>query len=56
LKGQSRTKTLVKYTWSGKMTVLSTFSESSSNFLSNKLEKHLKIKYSQGEKQSQSWN
>jgi len=35
LKGQSETKSLVKLTWSEKMTVLSTFLESTLNFLSN---------------------
>jgi len=40
LKGQSVTKSRVKPTWSDKMTVLSTFSESSLNFPSNNLEKH----------------
>jgi len=35
LKGQAGTKSPVKPTWSQKMTVLSTFMESSLNFLSN---------------------
>jgi len=39
LKGQSETELTVKPTWSEKMTVLSTFLESSLNFLSNNLEK-----------------
>jgi len=37
LKGQSETKSPVKLTWSKKITVLSTFLESSFNFLSNNL-------------------
>jgi len=43
LKGQSGTKSLVKPTCMEKMTVLSTFFESSLNFLSNILEKHKSI-------------
>jgi len=43
LKRQSRTKSTVKLTWSEKMTILSTFLESSLNFLSNNLKKHYKI-------------
>jgi len=35
LKGHSGTKSPIKPTWSEKMTVLSTFLESSLNFLSN---------------------
>jgi len=50
LKGQSGTKSRVKPTWSDKMTVLSTFLESSLNFPSNDTKKHSKIRYSQGEK------
>jgi len=38
------------------MTVLSTFLESSSNFLSNNLEKHYKIWYSQEKKWFESFN
>jgi len=38
------------------MTVISTFLESSLNFLSNNLKKHYKIQYSQGEKRYQIWN
>jgi len=38
------------------MTVLSTFLESSLNFLSNNLKKHYKIWYSRGEKWCQSLN
>jgi len=38
------------------MTVLSTFLESSLNFLSNNLKKHYKIWYSQGEKRCQNLN
>jgi len=38
--GQSGTKSLVKHTWSKKVTVLRTFLESSLNFLSNNLKKH----------------
>jgi len=41
LKGQLRS--LVKPTWSEKMTVLSTFLEFLLNFLFNNLEKHYKI-------------
>jgi len=55
LKEQSRTKLLVKLTCSEKMTVLSTFLESSLNFLSKNLKRH-KIWYSQGEKWCQSLN
>jgi len=39
LKGQSGTKSPIKPTWSDKMTVLSTFLESSLKFLSNNLKK-----------------
>jgi len=46
-KGQSGTKSLIKPIWSEKMTVLSTFLESSLNILSNNLKKHYKIWYSQ---------
>jgi len=53
LKGQSETKWPVKLTWSEKMTVLTTFLESSLNFLSNNLKKHYKIWYSQGKKRCQ---
>jgi len=56
LKEQSRTKSTVKLTWSEKITVLSTFLESSLNFLSNNLKKHRKNWYSQGENQYQSLN
>jgi len=42
LKGQSKTKSLVKPTWSEKITVLSTFLESPLNFLSNNQKKILK--------------
>jgi len=45
-----REKIAYKPTWSEKMTVLSTFLESSLNFLSNNLKKHYKIWYSQGER------
>jgi len=41
---------LVKHTGSEKITVLSTFLESSLNFLSNNLKKHYKIRYNQGKK------
>jgi len=54
LKGQSGTKSPVKPIWSEKITVLSTFLESSLNFLSDNLKKHYKIWYSQGEKWCQS--
>jgi len=50
LKKQSRTKSTIKLTWSEEMKVLSTFLESSLNFLSNNLKKHYKIWYSRGEK------
>jgi len=53
---QSETQLPVKPTWSVKMTVLSTFLESSLNFLSNDLQKHYKSWYSQVEKRSQSLN
>jgi len=43
LKGQPRTKLPVKPTWSKKITVLSTFFESSLNFLSNNLKNTKKI-------------
>jgi len=56
LKGQLGTKSPVKPTGSEKITVLSTFLESSLNFLSNILIKHYKIWYSQGEKQCQNLN
>jgi len=46
----------VKPIWSEKMTVLSTFLESSLNFLSNNLQKHYKLWYSQGEKRCQTSN
>jgi len=55
-KGQSGTKLPVKPTWSKKMTVLSTFLESSLNFLSSNPKKHYKVWYSQGEKRRQSLN
>jgi len=45
-----KTKLPIKPTWSEKMTVLSTFLESSLKILSNNLIKHYKIRYSQGEK------
>jgi len=48
-KGQSRNKIACKPTWSKKITVLSTFLKSSSNFLSNNLKKHYKMWYSQVE-------
>jgi len=41
--GQSETKSLVKPTWSKKMTVLSTFLESSLNLLSNNQKKTKKF-------------
>jgi len=53
-KGQSEIKSLVKPTWSEKITILSTFLESSLNFLFNNLKKHYNIWYSQGEKQCHS--
>jgi len=40
LKGQSGTKLPVKFTWSKKMAVLSTFLESSLNSLSNHLKRN----------------
>jgi len=40
---QSRTKLLIKPTWSKNLTVLSTFLESSLNFLSNNLKKQSKF-------------
>jgi len=43
LKGQSGTKSLVKLTWSNKMTVSSTFLESSLNFLSNDIKNTRKL-------------
>jgi len=43
LREQSGTKSLVNPTWNKKMTVLSTFLESSLNFLSNNLKNHFKI-------------
>jgi len=43
LKEQSRTKSPVKLTWSKKMTVLSTFLESSLNFLSDNLKNTTKF-------------
>jgi len=49
-KRQSGRKSPVKPTWSDKMTILSTFLESSLNFLSNDTKKHFKIEYSQEEK------
>jgi len=48
-------QSLVKPTWSWKMTVLSTFLESSLNFLFHNLKKHYQIWYSQGEKRCQVW-
>jgi len=56
LKGQWETKSPVKPTWSKKMTVLSTFLESSLNFLSNNMKIRYKIWYSQVEKRRQSFN
>jgi len=50
LKEPSETKSLVKPTWSKKMSVLSTFLKSSFNFLFNNLKTQYKIWYSQGEK------
>jgi len=55
-KGQSEAKLPVKSTWSTKMTVLNTFLELSLNFPSNKMKKHYKIWYSQGEKRCQNLN
>jgi len=43
LKRQSGTKLPVKLTWSKKMSVLSTFLESSLNFLSNNLKNTVKL-------------
>jgi len=43
LKGQSGTKSLVNPTWTAKMSVLSTFLESSLNSLFNNLKKHYKV-------------
>jgi len=43
LKGQSRTKSPAKPTWRGKMTVLSTFLESSLNFLYNDIKNTTKF-------------
>jgi len=56
LKGQPGTKSPVKPTCSKKITVLSTFLESSLNFLSNNLKKHYKTGYSQAEKRYQNMN
>jgi len=47
---ETATKSPVKSTWSGKMTVLSTFLETSLNVLYNNLKKPYKIWYSQGAK------
>jgi len=49
LKAQSGTKTPVKHTWIKKMAVLSTFLESSLNFLSDSMKNHYKIWNSQDE-------
>jgi len=54
LKGLSGTKSSVKPTCSKKITVLSTFLESSLNFPFNNRKKHYTIWYSQGEKRCQS--
>jgi len=43
LKKQPRTQSPVKLTWSKKMSVLSTFLESSLNFLSNSLKNTTKL-------------
>jgi len=43
LKGQSKTKSLIKPTWSKKMIVLSTFLESSLNFLSDNIKNTTKF-------------
>jgi len=51
-----KVKIACKPTWSEKISVLSTFSESSLNFLSNNLKKHYKIWYSQGKKWCQNLN
>jgi len=56
LKGQSRTKSPAKLTWSKKMTVLSTFLEFLLNFLFNNLKNPNKIRYSHIEKRCQSLN
>jgi len=56
LKIESVIKSPVKPTWSDKMTILSTFLESSLNFLFDNLQKHYQIWYSQGEKRCQSLN
>jgi len=56
LKEQSATKSPEKATYSKKMIVLSTFFESSLNFLFKNLKKHYKIRYSQGEKRCQILN
>jgi len=56
LKEQLGAKSLVKPTWSKKITVLTTFLESSLNFLSNNPEKHYKIWYRREEKRYQSLN
>jgi len=56
LKRQSGTKSLVKPSWSEKMTVLSTFSEFLLNFLFNNIKKTMKFWYSKGEKRCQSLN
>jgi len=53
LRGQSGTKSPVNPTCSEKITVLSTFLESSLNFLPNDIIKHYKIRYSQVEKRCQ---
>jgi len=56
LKGHSETKSPVNPSWSKKMTNLTTFLESSFNFLFNNLKKHYKIWYSQGKKRCQNLN
>jgi len=48
--GESGSKSLVKPTWCKKITVLSTFSESSLNFLSNDIKKTLKNQVQSGRK------
>jgi len=52
-KRQPGTKSPVKPIWSEKITIVSTFLESSLNFLSNNIKKHYKIWYSQREKRCQ---
>jgi len=56
LKGQSGTKLPEKLTSNQKMAALSSFLETSINFLSNNLKKHYKIWYSHGKKWCQSLN